>query len=350
MSFRDLLINKYEYNEADIVVMLDGGKVDNPLLAPTRANILREIQNLVKDAKSGDRFVFHFSGHSTQLTNKTGTEEDGLDEAILVSDGDYMIDNLLKEYLVDPLPVGSTLVAIFDTCHSGSLLDLPHYRCNRVYVPWLSKVESSMRIYERHRISTDRIASRQSSLNILPPTKKQPTLISVKSLSSHMSSIREEQSSAQWASSPIMRCSSPPPALECDGFQLCDNFSAEVPHVIALGACKDGQNAWEDQNGHSMTAVLVELLEQDPHPCLNSLMKAISHKTYETVFNLHAAWKQWQADRSKKDCPNYQARTPEEEEEDNLYEIMKRSNPLKRFQDPQLASHTKLDMEAPFTL
>jgi hypothetical protein len=24
---------------------------------------------------------------------------------------------------------------------------------------------------------------------------------------------------------------------------------------LALGACKDGQNAWEDQHGQSMTAV-----------------------------------------------------------------------------------------------
>jgi len=29
--------------------------------------------------------------------------------------------------------------AILDTCHSGTLLDLPHYHCNNVYVPWQSK-------------------------------------------------------------------------------------------------------------------------------------------------------------------------------------------------------------------
>ena len=66
----------------------------------------------------------------------------------------------LKEILVDPLPVGCTLLvrgswfhvcfrvpiccalqAILDTCHSGTLLDLPHYHCNDVYVPWQSKGE-----------------------------------------------------------------------------------------------------------------------------------------------------------------------------------------------------------------
>jgi hypothetical protein len=63
----------------------------------------------------------------------------------------------LKSILVNPLPVGCTLLvgsllsrvcfrillycalqAILDTCHSESMLDLPHYHCNSVYVPWLS--------------------------------------------------------------------------------------------------------------------------------------------------------------------------------------------------------------------
>jgi hypothetical protein len=29
--------------------------------------------------------------------------------------------------------------AILDTCHSDTMLDLPHYHCNNIYVPWLSK-------------------------------------------------------------------------------------------------------------------------------------------------------------------------------------------------------------------
>lgn len=67
----------------------------------------------------------------------------------------------IKKMLVDPLPVGCTLLvgsflfracfcviliccvlqAILDTCHSGTMLDLPHYHCNSIYVPWQSKGE-----------------------------------------------------------------------------------------------------------------------------------------------------------------------------------------------------------------
>ena len=34
--------------------------------------------------------------------------------------------------MVEPLPVGVRLTAIFDACHSATLLDLPHYDCNEV--------------------------------------------------------------------------------------------------------------------------------------------------------------------------------------------------------------------------
>ena len=52
-----------------------------------------------------------------------------------------IIDNVLRQRLVDPLPVGSFLTAVFDSCHSGTMLDLDHYLCNRIYVPWVSPGE-----------------------------------------------------------------------------------------------------------------------------------------------------------------------------------------------------------------
>ncbi|KAF7978214.1 hypothetical protein HWV62_1202 [Athelia sp. TMB] len=227
LAMRDLLTTVYGYRENDIVIMLDDGASSDPNMRPTRLNILRAITELIEDAKAGDRFVFHFSGHSTQVINKTGTEDDGMDEAIIPSDSLEIIDNDLKKMLVDPLPVGSHLVAIFDTCHSGSLLDLTHHRCNRPprppsgiadkadpprHLPW-TPTQARLSIYQHQvpaapsppvvpkpvRSATlpapsgsaptkppvrKRTLSRKTTLEIRAPTLQKPTRISIKTGSS----------------------------------------------------------------------------------------------------------------------------------------------------------------------
>ncbi|KAI0754083.1 caspase domain-containing protein [Daedaleopsis nitida] len=145
-DFRQLLITKYEYRPENVVTMLDGEGTPEEL-QPTRENILREIRSLVSGAREGSRFVFFFSGHSGQVPSPNTDEDDGLDEYLVPVDhsqhdgsGDVkkrmILDNKLRKLLVDPLPVGAYLTAIFDSCHSGTLLDLDHYLCNNVYYPW----------------------------------------------------------------------------------------------------------------------------------------------------------------------------------------------------------------------
>ncbi|KAF7978215.1 hypothetical protein HWV62_1204 [Athelia sp. TMB] len=424
-AMKGLLIKIYGYKEADITVMLDGHVLKDPMMEPTRENILREIDNLVRDAHYGDRFVFHFSGHSIQVPNRTGTEDDGLDEAIVPSDGDkqHIIDNILRKRLVDPLPVGSNLVAIFDTCHSASLLDLEHYRCNRVYVPWMTRVQSSMRIYE-HRVrhtpgsniyshSSTSSTETNTSYTTSPPgsiivnkrTQTRKTTLEVQHIDPHkhttralarvsvqtqlvevsgaevpkkahmttglemhrecefvsdlgaeteegprgLDTIREVSEGAERRgrrdSSPdilgpeFKRSSSPTPVLKCDGFDMCNQESmTEMANVISLGACKDGQETWEAECGKSMTLTLVEKLEHDPHPCLKILMREISESTYETINRMHSMWME---------CKKAMSANGGAQSEDS-YACGR--DPLKEWQDPQLASHKKLDMDLPFTL
>ncbi|KAJ7135698.1 hypothetical protein C8R44DRAFT_768882 [Mycena epipterygia] len=54
---RDLLISVYNYAPSDISILIDDGIEDHA--QPTRDNILLAITELVKDAKEGDRFLFH---------------------------------------------------------------------------------------------------------------------------------------------------------------------------------------------------------------------------------------------------------------------------------------------------
>jgi hypothetical protein len=58
-----------------------------------------------------------------------GDEDDGNDECIYPVDfkrAGSIIDDQLHAIMVAPLPAGARLTAIFDSCHSGSVLDLPY--------------------------------------------------------------------------------------------------------------------------------------------------------------------------------------------------------------------------------
>ncbi|KAA1477609.1 hypothetical protein DENSPDRAFT_615649 [Dentipellis sp. KUC8613] len=137
--FRALLRDTYGYREDEITVLMDDTRVPKQRW-PTEANILREMQRLVADAAPGDQLVLLYSGHSDQQpTDGDLGEEDGSDEVIISCDEKRIVDNDLRRILVNPLPAHCNFTAIFDSCHSGTLLDLPHYHCNQVWVPWLSK-------------------------------------------------------------------------------------------------------------------------------------------------------------------------------------------------------------------
>ncbi|CCM05844.1 uncharacterized protein FIBRA_08080 [Fibroporia radiculosa] len=169
ISFANLLINKYNYKREDVVIMLDGQGPELSHLAPTRRNMLREINNLVRGARRGDRFVFLYSGHSDQIPCLEHSEEDDLDEVILPMDHEglekkekLIVDNDLRRLLVDPLPAGAHLTAIFDSCHSGTLLDLDHYACNNVYHPWISKGFRRVKTMWRNNVRQNATLHQQS--------------------------------------------------------------------------------------------------------------------------------------------------------------------------------------------
>jgi hypothetical protein len=69
------------------------------------------------------------SGHGGQTKDQDGDEDDGYDEVIYPVDfkqAGHIVDDLMHDIMVKPLPPGCRLTAIFDSCHSGSALDLPY--------------------------------------------------------------------------------------------------------------------------------------------------------------------------------------------------------------------------------
>ena len=54
------LHDKFGYRREDMVILTDDQK--NPMSIPTKANILRAMQWLVRDAQPNDSLFIHFSG------------------------------------------------------------------------------------------------------------------------------------------------------------------------------------------------------------------------------------------------------------------------------------------------
>ncbi|KAK9454931.1 Metacaspase-1A [Dipodascopsis uninucleata] len=121
------LSERYGYKYEDMVILTDDQT--NPRSIPTKQNMYRAMQWLVKDAQPHDSLFFHYSGHGGQTEDLNGDEEDGYDEVIYPVDfqvAGHIVDDELHEIMVRPLPAGVRLTAIFDSCHSGTVLDLPY--------------------------------------------------------------------------------------------------------------------------------------------------------------------------------------------------------------------------------
>lgn len=121
------LVEHFGYKREDMVILTDDQQ--NPMSQPTKQNILRAMHWLVKDARPNDSLFFHYSGHGGQTKDLDGDEEDGYDEVIYPVDFrqvGHITDDEMHRILVRPLQSGVRLTAIFDSCHSGTALDLPY--------------------------------------------------------------------------------------------------------------------------------------------------------------------------------------------------------------------------------
>lgn len=101
----------------------------SPMEQPTASNIRRAMQWLVNGAQPNDALWFHYSGHGGQAVDLDGDEDDGYDETIYPVDfkqAGQIVDDEMHHIMVRSLPQGCRLTAIFDSCHSGSALDLPY--------------------------------------------------------------------------------------------------------------------------------------------------------------------------------------------------------------------------------
>ncbi|KAL6299513.1 caspase domain-containing protein [Sparassis latifolia] len=125
-NVRRFLCEDYGYQDADIVMLTDDSS--NPRSIPTKENMIEAMQWLISNAQPHDALFFHYSGHGGQTKDLNG-DEDGYDDVIYPVDfqeNGPLVDDMLHDILVKPLPPGCRLTTIFDSCHSGTALDLPY--------------------------------------------------------------------------------------------------------------------------------------------------------------------------------------------------------------------------------
>ena len=92
----------------------------------TRSNILLEFKNLLVNSKEGDLLFFLYSGHGSYVLDRNKDETDGYDELIVSCDLQGILDDEFKSMIQTFLKPKVTLFAMFDSCFSGSVLDLKY--------------------------------------------------------------------------------------------------------------------------------------------------------------------------------------------------------------------------------
>jgi hypothetical protein len=115
----NILLNSRGFNNIKMLT-------DTTSIKPTRDNILHELKLFVSSALQGDILVFYYSGHGSYIADRNSDEIDGRDETLFSVDGKLIADDELKSILQMSMKKDVTLIGIFDSCHSGTVLDLKY--------------------------------------------------------------------------------------------------------------------------------------------------------------------------------------------------------------------------------
>jgi hypothetical protein len=126
INMRNMLIDAYGYLPGNIILLHDD--VNNKIKAnglPTCDNIIGYLAYFAAKSSKISQFWFHYSGHGAQIKDKNGDELDKLDDVIVPLDyqrrGFIVDDDILT--IVKQIKCDTML--LFDSCHSGTVCDLP---------------------------------------------------------------------------------------------------------------------------------------------------------------------------------------------------------------------------------
>ncbi len=122
------LLKQYNFKSIKLIT-------DNTLIKPTRTSILNEFTNMLINSSSGDTLFLFYSGHGSYTIDINLNEKTGYDQMIIPIDLNPIVDDELKLLINKYLKKGVLLIALFDSCFSGSVLDLQY--------EWMDSLESN---------------------------------------------------------------------------------------------------------------------------------------------------------------------------------------------------------------
>jgi len=99
---------------------------DYTVKKPTKDVILTQLQELLVKSKPFDTIILHYSGHGTSIADNDNDENDKKDECIVPIDMLIITDDELNNLLNTNLKPGVFLFCLFDSCFSGTVLDLKY--------------------------------------------------------------------------------------------------------------------------------------------------------------------------------------------------------------------------------
>lgn len=112
-------VNKYKYSNKLVFT-------DKTTPKPTVQTIDQSMVNILSGAIPGETVFWSYSGHGCQQFDYDSDEKTGYDQAIVGIDGNVLLDDRIKQIIDTYLKPGVTLIALFDCCFSGSILDLKY--------------------------------------------------------------------------------------------------------------------------------------------------------------------------------------------------------------------------------
>lgn len=121
-KMKELITMYYGFDKEDITMLNDD--VEDEKYLPTRSNILRELYKLKKCSENDEVWIY-YSGHGSYVRDINGDEEGSYDSVIMPIDYKklgYILDDQLSRILKD---YKSKTVLLFDSCHSGTICDMP---------------------------------------------------------------------------------------------------------------------------------------------------------------------------------------------------------------------------------